>query len=95
MESTGEDVWLNGRFAEAMTRGYQGDDLAGDETLAACVKHFAGYGAPDGGRDYNTVQLTERTFREYYLPAYQAAVDAGCSPGHDFVQPQSMTYLRQ
>ena len=39
-----------------------GDDLAGDETLAACVKHFAGYGAPDGGRDYNTVQLTERTF---------------------------------
>lgn len=79
MESTGEDVWLNGRFAEAMTRGYQGDDLAGDETLAACVKHFAGYGAPDGGRDYNTVQLTERTFREYYLPAYQAAVDAGAA----------------
>lgn len=76
MESTGEDVYLNGLFAKAMTEGYQGDGLAGAETLGACVKHFAGYGAPDGGRDYNTVQLTERTFREYYLPAYQAAVDA-------------------
>ena len=60
-----------------MTEGYQGNDLAGEETLGACVKHFAGYGAPEAGRDYNTVQLTERTFREYYLPAYQAAVDAG------------------
>lgn len=79
MESTGEDVWLNGQFAEAMTKGYQGEDLADPETLGACVKHFAGYGAPDGGRDYNTVQLTERTFREYYLPAYQAAVDAGAA----------------
>lgn len=77
MESTGEDVYLNGQFAKAMTGGYQGEDLAGEETLGACVKHFAGYGAPDAGRDYNTVQLTERTFREYYLPAYQAAVDAG------------------
>ncbi len=76
MESTGEDVYLNGLFAKAMTEGYQGDGLAGAETLGACVKHFAGYGAPDAGRDYNTVQLTERTFREYYLPAYQAAVDA-------------------
>ena len=79
MESTGEDVWLNGQFAEAMTKGYQGENLADPETLGACVKHFAGYGAPDGGRDYNTVQLTERTFREYYLPAYQAAVDAGAA----------------
>lgn len=79
MESTGEDVWLNGQFAEAMTKGYQGEDLSDPETLGACVKHFAGYGAPDGGRDYNTVQLTERTFREYYLPAYQAAVDAGAA----------------
>lgn len=77
MESTGEDVYLNSQFAKAMTEGYQGNDLAGEETLGACVKHFAGYGAPEAGRDYNTVQLTERTFREYYLPAYQAAVDAG------------------
>lgn len=77
MESTGEDVWLNGLFAKAMTEGYQGEDLTAKDTLGACVKHFAGYGAPDGGRDYNTVQLTERTFREYYLPAYRAAIDAG------------------
>lgn len=79
MESTGEDVWMNGRFAAAMTKGYQGEDLTAPDTLGACVKHFAGYGAPDGGRDYNTVQLTERTFREYYLPAYQAAIDAGAA----------------
>lgn len=77
MESTGEDVWLNSLFAEAMTKGYQGEDLTKPETLGACVKHFAGYGAPDAGRDYNTVQLSERTFREYYLPAYKAAIDAG------------------
>ena len=79
MESTGEDVWLNSRFAEAMVQGYQGEDLKDKYTLGACVKHFAGYGAPDGGRDYNTVQLTERTFREYYLPSYQAAVNAGAA----------------
>lgn len=78
MESTGEDVWLNSLFAKAMVEGYQGEEIRSKDKLAACVKHFAGYGAPDGGRDYNTVQLTERTFREYYLPAYKAAIDAGC-----------------
>ena len=77
MESTGEDVWLNCQFAKAMVEGYQGEDIKSQDNLAACVKHFAGYGAPEGGRDYNTVQLTERTFREYYLPAYGVAVDAG------------------
>lgn len=77
MESTGEDVWLNSLFAKAMVEGYQGEEIRSEDKLAACVKHFAGYGAPDGGRDYNTVQLTERTFREYYLPAYKAALDAG------------------
>lgn len=78
MESTGEDPYLNGVFAEAFVKGFQGDDLAGDHSrVAACVKHFAAYGAAEGGRDYNTVDLSERQLREYYLPAYKAAVDAG------------------
>ncbi|PYZ95954.1 beta-glucosidase [Alteribacter lacisalsi] len=78
MESTGEDPYLNGVFARAFVRGYQGDDLEGDSTkLAACVKHFAAYGAPEGGRDYNTVDMSERQLREYYLPAYEAALDEG------------------
>lgn len=81
MESTGEDPYLNGLFAAAMVRGYQGrnNDLTEKGHIAACLKHFAGYGAPEGGRDYNTVELSERTLREDYLPAYKAAVDAGCA----------------
>ncbi|MDD3277682.1 MAG: beta-glucosidase BglX [Lachnospiraceae bacterium] len=77
MESTGEDVYLNGCMAEAMVKGYQGADLKGAETLAACVKHFAGYGGAEAGRDYNTVEVSERSFRDFYLPAYQKAIDAG------------------
>jgi len=78
METTGEDPYLNGEFAKAFVRGYQGKDLQHDLTrLAACVKHFAAYGAGEGGRDYNTVDMSERHMREYYLPAYQAALDAG------------------
>ncbi len=79
MESTGEDPWLNGELGRAMVRGYQGDnDLLKEGNIAGCVKHFAGYGAPEGGRDYDNVELSERTFREDYLPAYQAAVEEGC-----------------
>lgn len=78
MESTGEDPYLNGRFARAFVRGFQGNDLTGDVSrLAACVKHFAAYGLSEGGRDYNTVDLSERQLREYYLPAYRAALDEG------------------
>lgn len=78
MESTGEDKLLNKRYARAFVEGYQGDDLKQDLTkLAACVKHFAGYGAPRGGRDYNSVDLNENTLREHYLPAYQEGIDAG------------------
>lgn len=77
MESTGEDGWLNGLMASAMVRGYQGKGLTEKGKIAACLKHFAGYGAPLGGRDYNTVELSERTLREDYLPAYRAAVEAG------------------
>ncbi len=82
METTGEDPWLNGLFAAAMTEGYQGGpggSLRDPETLAACVKHFAAYGAAEGGRDYNTTDLSERTLRESYLPAYRRALDAGCA----------------
>ncbi|KPG70675.1 beta-glucosidase BglX [Enterococcus sp. RIT-PI-f] len=78
MESTGEDAYLNGRFAEAFVKGYQGDDLTNDRhRVAACVKHFAAYGAAIGGRDYNTVNMSERQLRESYLPGYKAALDAG------------------
>ncbi|WP_054956816.1 glycoside hydrolase family 3 N-terminal domain-containing protein [Paenibacillus dakarensis] len=79
METTGEDPYLNSLFARAFVRGYQGSNLSEDkERLAACVKHFAAYGAPEGGRDYNTVNMSERQLRETYLPAYKAALDEGC-----------------
>ena len=77
MESTGEDHYLNSCFAAAVVEGYQGDDVAGEGRICACVKHFAGYGAPMGGREYNHVELSERSLREDYLPAYEAAVRAG------------------
>jgi len=79
MESTGEDPYLNSLFARSFVRGFQGDDLASDvNRVAACVKHFAAYGAGEGGREYNTVDLSERQLREYYLPAYKAALEEGC-----------------
>lgn len=79
MESTGEDPFLNSEFARAFVRGFQGTDLAHDHSrVAACVKHFAAYGAVESGRDYNTVDMSERQMREYYLPAYRAALDEGC-----------------
>lgn len=78
METTGEDPFLNEELAKAQVRGYQGEDLLQDtDRLAACVKHFAGYGAPVGGRDYNTVDLSEHVLRESYLSGYQAAIDEG------------------
>ncbi|WP_413303250.1 glycoside hydrolase family 3 N-terminal domain-containing protein [Bacillus sp. 1P10SD] len=79
MESTGEDPYLNSLFARAFVRGFQGTDLTEDhDRVAACVKHFAAYGAPEGGREYNTVNMSERQLRESYLPAYKAALDEGC-----------------
>lgn len=78
MESTGEDPYLNSLFARAFVRGYQGYDISKEGYMAACLKHFAAYGAPEGGRDYNTVDISERILREYYLPAYKAAVEEGC-----------------
>ena len=79
MESTGEDPYLNSLFCTAMVRGFQGNSLKDNYAIAACVKHFAGYGAPTAGRDYNTVELSEHTFREFYLPSYQAGIDAGAA----------------
>lgn len=78
MESAGEDPFLNARYAAAMVRGYQGDDPAEAGRIGCCVKHFAAYGAAEAGRDYNTVDMSEGVLREFYLPAYKAAVDAGC-----------------
>ena len=75
-ESSGEDVFLDAQMAVAMVRGYQGETP--DETsMAACAKHFVGYGAAEGGRDYNSTTLTERQLRNVYLPPFEAAVRAG------------------
>lgn len=76
-EGAGEDPYLGSRVAEAMVRGYQGGDLSKPDTVMACVKHFALYGAPDGGKDYNTVDMSRVKMMEYYMPPYRAAVDAG------------------
>ena len=76
-EGSGEDPYLGSQIAKAMVYGYQGKDLSLKNTILACVKHFALYGAPEGGRDYNTVDMSHiRMFNEYFLP-YKAAVDAG------------------
>ncbi len=76
-ESFGEDPHLCGELARAAVRGYQGDDLAHPESIAACAKHFAAYGGAEGGRDYNTVDIGPRSLRDTYLPPFRAAVRAG------------------
>jgi beta-glucosidase len=76
-EGSGEDPYLGSAMAAARVRGFQGEDLSREDALLACAKHFAAYGAAEGGRDYNTVDLSERTLREIYLPPFHAAVGAG------------------
>jgi beta-glucosidase len=76
-EGNGEDPYLGARVAEAMVRGYQGDDLSANHTIMACVKHFALYGAPEAGRDYHTVDMSRNRMYNEYFPPYKAAVDAG------------------
>ncbi|WP_445738123.1 beta-glucosidase BglX [Mariniflexile sp.] len=76
-EGSGEDPYLGSEIAKAMVHGYQGDDLTKNNTMLACVKHFALYGAPEAGRDYNTVDMSKIRMYNEYLPPYQAAVDAG------------------
>ncbi len=77
MEGAGEDVYLGEQAAIARVRGFQGSNLADANTIAACAKHFAAYGAPVGGRDYNAVELSDRMLYDVYLRPYKAAVDAG------------------
>lgn len=79
MESTGEDPWLNARMAGSQVKGFQGDDYGKKGKVAACVKHFAAYGAVQSGRDYNVTELSEHTLFEDYLVPYRAAVKAGVS----------------
>ncbi len=76
-EGAGEDPYLGSLMARAMVKGYQGNGLAKDNTVMACVKHFALYGAAEAGREYNTVDMSRIKMYQYYLPPYKAAVDAG------------------
>jgi beta-glucosidase len=76
-EGSGEDPYLGSQIAKAMVKGYQGNDLAANNTLMACVKHFALYGASEAGRDYNTTDMSRIRMYNEYLPPYKAAVDAG------------------
>lgn len=76
-EGAGEDPWLGSQVAKALVKGYQGDDLSLNNTMMACVKHFALYGAAEAGRDYNTVDMSRVTMYNDYLPPYKAAVEAG------------------
>jgi beta-glucosidase len=77
MEGAGEDVHLGNLFAVARVQGFQGRSLRATDTMLACAKHFAAYGAAEAGLDYNTVDISERTLREVYLPPFKAAFDAG------------------
>ena len=76
-EGSGEDVYLGSQIAKAMVNGYQGTNLSDGYHVMACVKHYALYGASEGGRDYNTTDMSRIKMYEYYLPPYKAAVDAG------------------
>lgn len=77
VEGAGEDPYLGSAMAAARVRGFQGDDLAAPDTLLATAKHFVGYGAAEGGRDYDVADISERTLHELHLPPFQAAVEAG------------------
>ncbi len=77
IESNGEDPYLSSALARAWVQGYQQGDLSKPDSVAACVKHFAAYGAAIAGRDYNAVDMSELTLRQVYLKPYHAAVDAG------------------
>jgi beta-glucosidase len=76
-EGNGEDAFLSSAIAKAMVRGYQGDDLSAQNTIISCVKHYALYGAAEGGRDYNTTDMSRVRMYNEYFPPYKAAVDAG------------------
>ncbi len=77
MEGAGEDPYLGSRMAEAQVRGFQGDTIGGADHILACVKHFAGYGAAEGGRDYDSANISDEQLWNVYLPPFHAAVKAG------------------
>lgn len=78
-EGAGEDPYVGSAMAAAYVRGYQGPRLDAPDTMAACIKHYVGYGAAEAGRDYNSTEISEHTLREFYLPPFHAAVDAGAA----------------
>jgi beta-glucosidase len=78
-EGFGEDPYLDAAMARAYVLGYQGEQLNAPDSVAACPKHLVGYGAAEGGRDYNSVEISEHTLREFYLPPFHAAIDAGAA----------------
>ena len=78
-EGAGEDPYLGSAMAAAYVRGYQGSRLDAPDSMAACAKHYVGYGAAEAGRDYNSTEISEHTLREFYLPPFHAAVDAGAA----------------
>jgi beta-glucosidase len=78
-EGAGEDPFLGSAMAAAYVRGYQGSRLDAPDSIAACAKHYVGYGAAEGGRDYNTTEISEHTLRQFYLPPFHAAVEAGAA----------------
>jgi len=79
IEGAGEDPYLGAAMAAAQVRGFQGDNVGAPDRILACLKHYVGYGAAIAGRDYNSVDMSERTLREIYLPPYKAGVDAGAA----------------
>ena len=79
MEGYGEDVYTNSVFCEAAVRGYQGEDLASPNTIAACLKHYVGYGASEAGRDYVPTEISDQTLWDTYLPPFEAGVKAGAA----------------
>ncbi len=78
-EGAGEDPYLGSLIASAYVRGYQGKNLAAADSIAACVKHYVGYGAAEAGREYNSTEISEHTLRQYYLPPFHAAEEAGAA----------------
>ncbi|KTG07518.1 beta-glucosidase BglX [Haloferax profundi] len=77
MEAAGEDPYLSSEISMARVRGFQGDDLAADDSILACAKHYVGYGASEAGREYNTVDISETNLREVHLPPFEACLEAG------------------
>lgn len=77
VEGPGEDPYVGAQFAKATIKGFQGEDLSAENSLAACVKHYVGYGASEGGRDYHRTEISDYSLYNYYLPAFRAAADVG------------------